>query len=241
MLEVITYADKIHDKRTIQRFGYDAFIFSCKKYNIAPIILRSDNNTKWNGLITRIIKYKEYISSHTNDSNYLLIVDCFDLLFIENPLKILSFKDKDSTILFGSEINCYPDINLINKYPNCNTKFKYLNGGIIFGQIKNLKILFDKIDLYNPNPVFIDEKYGTENDQYIFTQAFLNQIVNIKLDTDCEYFQNLSSTNESDFKFIENRKILNVNTNTCPFIFHFNGAFKYNVNFYKKILQHCII
>jgi len=241
MLEIVTYLDKIPPPKTIQKIGYEIFLLSCKKFNIKPIILKAGEHEKWNGLITRIIKYKEYIFNHKNDSNYLLIVDCFDLLFVDSPLKILNYEFKDDTILFSSEINCYPNTNLIKAYPNCNTKFKYLNGGIIFGKIKNFKNFFSKIDLYNPNPIFIDEKYGTENDQYIFTKAFLNQVSDIKLDTNCEYFQNLYLTEESDFKFIGNGKILNVNTNTYPFIFHFNGASKYNLIFYKKILQHCII
>jgi hypothetical protein len=226
MITVVSFLDNIYNKTEDQKHRINCFIKSCEKNNIKPIIIQFSKNY-YKGSITKLIAYKNFLIKNKTKLKYLLFVDCMDSLFLKNPEEILNFDEKDQTILFGAEKACYPDGGLACKYPSSNYSSQYLNSGMIFGEVDNLIKFFDKINLFNKNPVFKDSFHNTENSQYLLTLAFLNQIEKIKIDDKCMYFQNMFNTKIHDFIFEEPRLILNKETKTHPFLFHFNGTIKY--------------
>lgn len=61
-------------------FSY--FMQSCLKYNITPVVI--GHGVQWNGFGTKFNLIKNWIAQNANDNDRILIVDCYDLIFLRN-------------------------------------------------------------------------------------------------------------------------------------------------------------
>ena len=127
------------------------------------------------------------------------------------------FKNLNCDILFASEINCWPDKNLANKFDEIHTetRYKYLNSWLYIGTVKHLKYIMQK-------PI-----ENNEDDQLYFQNRFLENLetqeIVIKLDCDNYIFQCLSGIGDTVgvlFKGI----LINIDTCCCPLVVHGNGG-----------------
>jgi len=69
-------------------------------------------------------------------TKYLIVCDCWDLVFCAPPEEIiLKFLGMSCDIVFSAERNCFPD-DLKKDYDelNAHTTFNYLNSGMIVGR-----------------------------------------------------------------------------------------------------------
>ena len=216
--------------------GYLRFTESCDIYNLPYITLGL--NEKWEGLDMskgpggghKINLLKKYLKTIDNDS-LILFTDSYDVIINTNIDEIIKkFINLNCKLLFSSEIFCWPDVNLKNKYSKNNNYFKYLNSGGFIGYAKNIKdiILSSNIKNYDDDQLFFTKKFlendNLENDN-LENDNLENNDNNIKLDYNCEIFQTLSGLNINSFDInINKSRIFNSITSSNPCIIHGNGG-----------------
>ena len=210
---------------------YKRFIESLENFNIKYKILGM-NNKRYSmesvGGGFKIKLLKEFLEGNEIEDDILIIfTDCFDVIFNDNGDNIIKKykniidrerkEERDNYILFSTEVNCWPDINLSKFYPKVDTKYKYLNSGGFIGYKKDI------LELINTD---INE---LEDDQLYYTQQFLEK-ENIKLDYKCEIFQTLNNSINDVALNIKKLELVNKYTKTTPSIIHGNGPSKLNLN-----------
>lgn len=200
---------------------------------------------KWTGFVNKI-KYMIDFMKDYNDDDIICFIDAYDVIVsnIENIYK--NFINYNCNIVFSSECICFPYSN-IERYKNINSKtnFKYLNSGGYIGYKKNIYQMLTSTKL---EEITMLCKNG--GDQNFFTQYYLNNQINIKLDTNQEIFQSMCCVNFYEFEF-HNGYLYNKILETYPCFIHFNGfgdndiktaIYKNNhVNIIEEFLQRLII
>jgi hypothetical protein len=215
-------------------------LFEKKNYNY--IIL--GKGEKWNGWYGRVKAYSKaindiYDNNYDND-NYILLCDGRDVLinenfdeFFEKAVKLC--KKNNQKIIFGAERHCcagnsginnnnyYKDIMKDIAKNKTQYDYYYLNFGLIFGKIDNIKIFLDTIDI-KPNDtdqsLAVIEFCNNNNDKYT-------------LDYNQELFSNNSGECKLEWDF-NLKKFKHTVTNTFPSILHFPGG---NWDCYKKCCE----
>ena len=194
---------------------------------------------EWNGNITKIKKLNDLINTY-DDNDIFIFIDAFDVIINSNYDEIIEkFKSYNCDLLFGGELNCYPDIFekkfdkvLPNILPN-NIKKKYINSGGYMGYVKSIKHLLKWINnnYKNNNP------NNETRDQAFFFKYFLenHHNHNIKIDFYSKIFLNMYVISWDDIDFRNGRVYNNILKNNPCFI-HFNGvSWKTDEN--KNIMQ----
>lgn len=147
----------------------------------------------------------------------VLVCDAYDVLPINgvtNDILFTSIKsnfDLDK-ITFNAEKNCYPNPRLIPQYPQVNSLWKYLNGGIYVGKAKNITNMLENL---------LPKMRGII-DQEIFSVSYVKGEFGIDIDYQCKIFQTLFMLDNNDLSW-ENGIITNTITNTVPLLVHGNG------------------
>ena len=225
-LEYDNYKIQIVTVATDKVDGYLRFIESCKKYNFPCVTLGLDE--KWEGSdLTlgpggghKVVLLQKYINNLKYDDSrnrIIIFTDSYDVILNSNLKEIINkFKKFNCDIVFSGEVYCWPNNNLENEYPVCDTDFKYLNSGGIIGSIDNFK----KILQYDIKKHEDDQLYYT----YTFLKKRSNLSINIKIDYYCEIFQALNGVfYYIDILFDESR-IINKLIQSKPCLIHGNGG-----------------
>lgn len=150
---------------------------------------------------------KEYLTTQDDDT-IILFTDSYDVVFSGGPKDVLKNWDGEG-VLFTAEKTCWPDTNLIEKYPNSKTDYRFLNSGGFIGRVSDLKVLTE-------TPC-----ENTDDDQLYYTLKFLNG-EGIKLDYNLDIFQTLNESTE-DVE-INDGYVHNIITDTHPTVIHANGG-----------------
>lgn len=172
---------------------------------------------KWKGFIDKIKYMIEFIKEY-QDNDIICFIDAYDVIVSNNKDIYQKFIDYNCNILFSTEFICFPYDN-IEKYINSNekTNFKYLNSG---GYIGYKKYLYEMLISTSLEEIELLCKNG--GDQNFFTQYYLNNKKNIKLDINQEIFQSMCCVNFYEFEF-HNGYLYNKILETYPCFVHFNG------------------
>jgi lysyl hydroxylase/galactosyltransferase/glucosyltransferase len=164
----------------------------------------------------------QYISE-MDPENLILVCDAYDVLCLNNcsldklEEKIRFDFDLDK-ITFNAETNCFPDWRLAKDYPVVDSKWKYLNGGIYVGKVKNIMFMMDQVL----------PKIKGSDEQLEFSKFFISNQHLLALDYECKIFQTLyngsvgGDIDMSDF-LIQDNLVYNKHFNTLPLLFHGNG------------------
>ena len=174
----------------------DRFEKSCEIYNLNYKIL---NYNKSNEYKIKMKLFYEEIIDYNDDDIILFLINC-NLIFLSESNEIIEKYNKfDSDIIFSSNSD-----NLCNKILNKNDNYKYLNKNYFIGNVKTIKEI-----IINTNTMY-DNKY--------FINIYQNNKNKIKIDLNCNIFQNnyLSICNDITFS---NNKINNNIYNTNPSVF----------------------
>ena len=152
---------------------------------------------------------------YLDDQEIVVLVDAFDVLPANNcSVELLESALIDNfsmdKVVFNAEKNCFPDRSLSERYPECDTPWKYLNAGILAGKVSVVKKLYELVLPRIPNTM----------DQLQFSIAFLESDL-IELDTECKVFQTLFMESDGDIEYGE--RLRNSITNTYPLLIHGNG------------------
>lgn len=176
-----------------------------------------------------------------DDEEIIMFSDGYDTLMLAGEKEILKkFYKTNCDLLVSAESNCFPEKSLADKYPLCDTAYRYLNCGGFIGKVKAIKEFLFK-DLPDPG-----ERYTWSN-QYIWTQKYLQDTGKLKLDSQCDLFctfytiipeypkpEDAMSDHEAYCKLysewfydnfiISQGRIFNRQTGTWPCNAHFNGV-----------------
>ena len=211
MLKVLTYATDLNH-------GNLRHLQSAIAAKVLPVLL------PWTmDFYPKSYSVNEYLKNGSLDGEDLVLVcDAYDVLCINFcsidllEEKIRFYFDLDK-ITFNAEVNCYPDGSLAQLYPAVDGKWKYLNGGIYVGKVKNI---LSMLDILMP-------KIKNSDEQLQFSKFFFEEDL-INLDYECKVFQTLyhsfvgSEINWSDFE-IKDNLVYNKYFKTLPLLFHGNG------------------
>ncbi|AKI79486.1 putative procollagen-lysine2C2-oxoglutarate dioxygenase [Acanthamoeba polyphaga mimivirus] len=182
-----------------------------KKWNGGNLESEAGGGQKINELLTALESIK--------DNKLIVVCDTYDLIPLSGPEEILRkyrFLTPDNKVVFSSELYCWPDASLVERYPKVDTKYKYLNSGAFMGY---------RDDIYEMIKNGVKDR---DDDQLFFSIKFI-ETDKIVLDYKCELFQAMYRCN-SDLVVHKNR-IFNGYTNSYPVFAHGNGPA-------KKLLNH---
>lgn len=205
--------------------GFNAFKSTSHKYGYEPLILGWGEH--WGGLGSKPKLLKKALDEGKIMTKYMMFVDAFDVVFLNDPSVILTVLPEDfNCILWNAERNCFPDGSLADLHPKTDSSFKYLNSGIC---ISRTDVMHMALELMNVDCILDDHFDGTRmiepNDQLYWQKAFLGQTVFMRLDTDCVFFQTLCGVGENEV-VVKNGKLTNLETHTHPIAIHANGGAK---------------
>ena len=153
---------------------------------------------------------REYLDT-LPEHDVVLFTDAYDVIYNtgieEITRRYLGFKKK---VVFSAEQYIWPDKSLADKFPQCDTKYKYLNSGTFIGRVDELKKILADAEI---------AEY--EDDQLFYQKAFLSGKYDIALDNECYIFQ----THDTDTYFsFDQKKVFNPITNAYSCIYHGNGG-----------------
>ncbi|AVL94587.1 hypothetical protein ma201 [Moumouvirus australiensis] len=165
------------------------------------------------------------VLNEINENKLLIVCDTFDLFPVSGAEEIVNKYNNlcgvNKSIIFSSEVYCWPDKNLSNFYPHTESKYKYLNSGSFIGYRDDLKKLVSNI-------------LDRDDDQLYYTKKFL-QGENIILDYNCQLFQAINGC-KSDLIVHKNR-VFNKYTKSYPIFIHGNGSSKTYLNYLENYIE----
>ncbi len=171
---------------------------SLKKNNI-PFSVLGSNIENWCNLMKFDLTV-EFLKSV--DTPYCIGLDSHDVIFYGDPnLCLERFLDKRCDIVFNSEINFYPNYNNFYfqecknfEFQVSNSKFCYLNSGAWIGKREFALNIFQECSTIKLWNMFDCKNYPkiTNCDQSVVHGVYKKYYPRIKIDTDCNIFQNIA-------------------------------------------------
>ena len=223
---LVTVATEMND--AVKRY-----ISSCQNYGFTPEILGLNDNWKGGDMSIgmgggqKVNLLREFLNSLV-DNNLIIFTDSYDVIANNNINIFLDTYHSlfSSKIVFATEIYCWPDKSLKDKYPK-RVNPSYLNSGLFVGyKDELLKIIANHIDDH-------------EDDQLYYSKAFLNNnsLNNICLDYNNDLF--LCMNGIINNIIIDNRKSCIHYNNKRPTFIHANGpsSIKLRLN---SISNYCV-
>ena len=158
----------------------------------------------------------------------VLYTDGGDSWFLSNLDEIISkFVDMNSPVVIAAEKDCYPLSDLYSLFPETKSKYRYINAGGFIGY-------FDKVLSQLET---IQHHYTHTNDQAMWTKAYVDNKLDLRIDSNCEIFQCTGGDSwETELNW-ENGRVHNLNTNSFPCILHCNGSKKHMPEIYEQFLR----
>lgn len=183
-------------------------------------------DVKWNGWITKMKTYSEILQKIAIEEPDELVIcsDAYDTLPIrkENEFK-KEFEQFHTDIVVSAENHCGGNCRPLKRYDTSNSKYKYVNAGLLAGKAKPLA----KLWTYLYEKKYSDDQIGLS--EYIDTNFDMNHI---QLDSEAKLFFNSAlAFGYDDSNFLKNCK--NV------FVIHFPGLnfFSSQQINYKNVLE----
>ena len=190
-----------------QHNGYKMLVKSLEKFGWDWEIC----GTEYHAFGSKMVNAYNYAKQ--TDCTHLFIVDAYDVVALASMDEVLRKIKDQNILLWNAERNAWPYEQWGILYPDCDTPYRYLNGGVAFVEVSRF------IRMFEANPI----THG-DNDQVILAKAYLTERewYDMRLDTGCVVFQTLCGTNWDEFEFKDGR-IMNKETGTYPCFVHGNG------------------
>lgn len=184
-----------HLQRSLDYFGWD----------YEPLVERYD------AYGSKMVNAYNY--AKRTDCTHLFIVDGYDVFVLgtmEEALSRIPYKD---IIMFNAERACWPYEQWAMLYPEGNSIWQYLNGGVAFVEVEKFIKMYEDhpIDHVDNDQVNLAKIYITEREKY-----------NMTLDYRCKVFQSISHHNGTEFD-ITGQVFTNKIHDTRPILVHGNG------------------
>ncbi|VVC41556.1 Hypothetical protein CINCED_3A018714 [Cinara cedri] len=219
--------------------GYKRFIDSANLNGLKTKVLGLDKpwqggNMKSVGGGYKLNLYLEALEPYKKHVDLVvLLTDAYDVVLLANSSIILKkFTEFDASIVVSTERSCWPDKNLVDRYPIVDLDgYRFINSGGVIGYASQLyKLLSEKTikDL--------------GDDQLHLTNLYLNtdlrEKLKIKLDSYASLFQSLYlAEDDVRLRLVNKSYILeNIHFNTHPAVVHGNGLSKLTLNSYTNYI-----
>jgi hypothetical protein len=172
----------------------------------------------WNGYHDKIINFFKNIID-IPDNDIVCFVDGYDLFVNSKTDEIIQkFLDYKCDLLLGTELNCYPENEIIKKKMDeipCLTNYRYINSGGYIGYASAIRKL---LTWKTPEEIIKICNEGT--DQLYFTEYFLTN--NIERDYRQKIFQNMYRVSWNEIS-VKNSRFYNKKIDEYPCFVHFSG------------------
>lgn len=219
--QIVACADGVPKIDYLQR-GFDAFMRSSKRFGHEPLLLGWGE--KWGGLGTKPRMFKRAIQNGLIKGERVLFCDAFDVAFLADPESISC-----DTLLFNGERSCFPDASLAPKFDALQpeSSFRYLNSGVSIGTPRQYLDALNAMCAEDIPDDYWSMKDGRRfrvepNDQLYWQKLAADQVVPIKIDTRCQFFQTTHALQPGELEF-DGGILSNKETNTRPLVVHANG------------------
>lgn len=167
---------------------------------------------RWRGFGEKLVVAYESAKSMTQYT-HIMLIDAYDVVVMASEEELLErFVGFGHPFVCQSEVNCWPDAEKADRYPACDTPWRFLNSGAYLAEREYLKDFFEKHGPLDP----------TVYDQRWFTDVYLKDTSAIRLDTQCVMFQSLLGSWQH--LSVENKKLSNTLTGTKPIVAHHHGG-----------------
>jgi hypothetical protein len=170
---------------------------------------------RWRGFGEKLLAARQ-AASELVQYDRLLFIDAFDVIVMAEPCEVEARYDEcfpGLPYVSIAERNCWPDPGIADRYPYCDTPWRYVNAGAYIAEREYLRELHDE---------WGDRIRPQMNDQAFLTEVYLENAPFV-LDVRCELFQSLhGSFHELDK--IDRWEIHNRVTDTWPLICHHHGG-----------------
>lgn len=169
----------------------------------------------------------------TKISNQLLVIcDTLNTYPVATKAEIMDKFNrlyKPASVIFSSEIYCYPDQSLQDRYPQINNKYRFLHANALIGYRNDI---YDLITNVNMNDTFNIQLYFTlkylEDCKEKYSDKSDNKTNKIILDSECNIFQTLNGC--TDDIVLHKNRIYNHYNNSYPIFIHGNDSKKILIN-----------
>jgi hypothetical protein len=121
---------------------------------VQPVIIGMGERHSWQA---RIIGLHRWCADHAGES--VLCVDAYDTCCV-GRVPDMTFDG----LCFSAEANCWPDQRLASQYPQCDTRYRYLNAGAWWGRADAYCEMVERFGLLS----------GVDDDQRAYTRAYLH-------------------------------------------------------------------
>jgi hypothetical protein len=164
-----------------------------------------------------------------NNWGLFLYTDGWDTFALGPASELMEkFNRMDCDMLISAEKNCYPLRETASLYPECDSQWRYVNGGGFMGKCETFAEMFE------------DGTHATvfeKNDQQWLAEQYCRRHKDgrVKLDTGCEIFQTIAFEGPNDFgrevseipeydnHWKDQVRLVNKHTGSKPIFIHGNG------------------
>lgn len=207
---------------------------SIKRHGIEPEIIGLGE--EWKGLMTKPRRLKAWLEAGNCETDCLIFTDSWDLVFATNPQEIVNLWEANGCpYIMNAERNCFPRHDWASNFAKGESTFRYPNSGFIVATPEDHLAVLNAMKLEDIPNDDEDPANKNPNDQEFFQRVFLEQPVRMMVDDMTRYCQTMHGVKEETFDFSK-PMIKNVETNSFPMAFHFNGS--KDENLMRKILKH---
>jgi len=206
-LHIYTYAT---DMNKMENFSKSVQIFGNH--------INCINENTWNGYHDKIFNLLKNIKD-VPDNEIVCFVDGYDVFINSKTDEIIEkFLSYECDILFGTELNCYPENESLKKKMDqipCLSKYRYINSGGYMGYASAIRKL-----LTWKTPAEIETTCKNGTDQLYFTEYFLTN--NVERDYRQKIFQNMYRVSWREIS-VKNNRFYNNKLDEYPCFVHFSG------------------
>lgn len=169
---------------------------------------------QWRGFGEKLLAAHEAATTMTSYT-HILFLDAHDTICLGRAGEILErFVSFQHPWVCCSEVGCWPDAYRAEKYPPCDTPWRYLNSGAYLAERKYLADCLGRWGGSGLSPHLDDQRF--------LTDYYLGEPGSILLDTGCRLFQSLMGG--FHLFTLSSGKLHNQSTDTDPLVLHWNGG-----------------
>lgn len=168
---------------------------------IEPVVVGMGETHSWQNRIAAV-----YAWCREHPAESVLCVDAYDTCCVRSLYGVLC-----GGVTFSAEANCWPDKSRENDYPPCETRYRYVNAGVWFGEARAYCRLVESCGLLS----------GVDDDQRAYTAAYLSSRA-FAIDRSC-HIAHSRFLAEDDCE-IRDGIYWVTSTGTAPLVVHGNGG-----------------
>ncbi len=197
----------------------------------ADLMMKSANANKLRGLLygmetpfiphgahAQVLKLYEQMEEKWTD--YVLVTDCRDVLFLADETEIIDkFKTFGKDLVMSTEQGCWPpDKEIVDFYYGKDSNgYNYINAGQYIGTWEYVRhCLKHLLDNYR------GKQPGADNSQGWWMWAQMRGELDFALDSGCQIFQSMSGGADEHIE-VAGKRAFNIWTGSYPCSLHYNG------------------